>query len=170
MKLTLWTLYKYTDGSLFDKLQVPDNVDRDNVISSILDECGEFGLIYADADFMQMIIGVWSTRELPIWQKLEETLHYDYDPISNYDRIEDSTRDVTGTGTGSETAFDSGELATVNGSQSAGNEVFHSRIRGNIGVTTSQQMIQAQRDLVQFNIVNYIVASFRSRFSIDVYS
>jgi len=170
MKLTLMTLYNYTDGSLFDRLQVPDNVDRDNVIASILDECGEFGLIYADPDFMQMMIGVWSTRELPIWKKLDETLHYDYDPISNYDRIEDSTRDVSGEGTGSETAFNTQDLEVTNGSQSKGNEIFHSRIRGNIGVTTSQQMIQAQRDLVKFNLVNYIVESFRSRFSIDVYS
>lgn len=170
MKITLLSMYNYTDGGIFDNLQVPDNVDKDTVIASILDECGEFGLIYADPDFLQMIIGVWSTREKPIWDRLEETLHYEYNPIENYDRYEDGTRKAAGSDTNKETAFNSGTLATVSGNESSGNEEYSNHIHGNIGVVTTQQMIQAQRDTVQFDIVGYIVASFRSRFSIDVYA
>lgn len=40
---------------------------------------------------------------------------------------------------------------------------------GNIGVTTTQQMIKEEREVVQFNIVNYIIEDFKQRFCILVY-
>ena len=42
-------------------------------------------------------------------------------------------------------------------------------LRGNIGVTTTQQMIEAQREIVDFNVINFIVRSFINRFCIEVY-
>lgn len=41
--------------------------------------------------------------------------------------------------------------------------------QGNIGVTTTQQMIKEQRDVVLFNIIDYIVKDFKERFCILVY-
>lgn len=40
---------------------------------------------------------------------------------------------------------------------------------GNIGVTTSQQMIQSQRDLVAYNIMDVIIQDFISRFCLALY-
>ena len=40
---------------------------------------------------------------------------------------------------------------------------------GNIGVTTTQQMIKEEREVVQFNIVNYIIEDFKQRFCLMVY-
>lgn len=40
---------------------------------------------------------------------------------------------------------------------------------GNIGVTTTQQMIEAEREVVKFNIVDYIVNDFRRRFCLLIY-
>ena len=40
---------------------------------------------------------------------------------------------------------------------------------GNIGVTTTQQMIEAERDVVKFNIIDYIINDFKRRFCILVY-
>lgn len=40
---------------------------------------------------------------------------------------------------------------------------------GNIGVTTTQQMIQAERDLVKFNIYDFIIDSFKARFCVLIY-
>lgn len=44
-----------------------------------------------------------------------------------------------------------------------------STVKGNIGTTTTQQMIQAQRDIVAFNIVDYIINDFTKRFCVGVY-
>jgi len=48
--------------------------------------------------------------------------------------------------------------------------VTHTRREyGNIGVTTTQQMIQAERDVVQFDMYNYIIEDFKERFCIMIY-
>ncbi len=45
-----------------------------------------------------------------------------------------------------------------------------SRIHGNIGVTTSQQMLQQEIDIApKLNIMNYMIESFKNRFCILVY-
>lgn len=41
--------------------------------------------------------------------------------------------------------------------------------RGNIGVTTTQQMIEQERKIADFNIYDYIVQSFKNRFCLMVY-
>ena len=40
---------------------------------------------------------------------------------------------------------------------------------GNIGVTTTQEMIQQQRDIVQFNLIDYIVNSYKKNFCVMLY-
>lgn len=41
--------------------------------------------------------------------------------------------------------------------------------QGNIGVTTTQQMIEAERELVKFNIYDIIIDSFKQRFCLLIY-
>ena len=41
--------------------------------------------------------------------------------------------------------------------------------RGNIGVTTTQKMIEQERKISEFNIYDYIVRSFKNRFCLMVY-
>ena len=43
------------------------------------------------------------------------------------------------------------------------------RIYGNVGVTTSQQMLKEEREVVKFNIYDYITDEFKSRFCLLVY-
>lgn len=42
-------------------------------------------------------------------------------------------------------------------------------IHGNIGVTTAQQMIEAERDLAKSTTIKYIIGEFKKRFCILVY-
>lgn len=46
---------------------------------------------------------------------------------------------------------------------------YERRETGNIGVTTTQQMIKEEREVDQFNIYDYIVRSFKRRFCLLVY-
>ena len=41
--------------------------------------------------------------------------------------------------------------------------------QGNIGVTTTQQMIREQREVVEFNLYTYIMESFKERFCVMTY-
>lgn len=74
---------------------------------------------------------------------------------------------------GESIGFTHGEsVATTSGNTSTGeNEITrNSHISGNIGVTTSQQMLE-QEIIVspKLNVYNYIVQSFKNRFCIEVY-
>ena len=135
-------------------------------------------------------------RLLPNWQALAETLRYEYDPIANYDRTETHTREVareysntgsstssgTGSTTGSRNAYNSGwtdqDRANSTNSGSVSNsssgdqseaEDISIRAYGNIGVTTTQEMIEAQRRVVQFNLTQHIIDAFMRKFCLLIY-
>ena len=68
-----------------------------------------------------------------------------------------NTRGEAQTNTGTSTGTDTGEITRERHEY------------GNIGVTTTQQMIKEERDVAQFNIVNYIIEDFKQRFCVLVY-
>ena len=43
------------------------------------------------------------------------------------------------------------------------------RAHGNIGVTTSQQMIESEREVSLYNIIDVIINSFKNRFCLQIY-
>ena len=194
--MSLLGLYQY-NTNLFNGLKLPEGVDREIVINNLLAETAEFEVLYPDAEFMANMIAAWSAKELPIWEKLEKTLYYNYDPISNYDRTEEWTDENTGTvrnsangnsGTsGTDTkkvaGYNSENLVTAESSTSEVNSTLESRVEaekndngrrsghifGNIGVTTTQKMIEEERHVSQFNISDYIINSFKRRFCLLLY-
>lgn len=81
--------------------------------------------------------------------------------ITDGDTTENGT--ITNTETGKDTVNES-----VNGGRT-GKHTRTGRAHGNIGVTTSQQMIQSERDLVVFNLYDVIAESFIENFCLMVY-
>lgn len=194
--MSLLGLYKY-DNTILEGLVLPPNVNRDILVNNLLSETAEFEIIYTDPEFLQNIISIWARKELPVWTEIEKTLRYDYDPISNYDRHEEWEEDRkgsfsesnsensvnTGESTGRVSGFNSTELLDNSGASTdvrmtASNSISRSdgdsnkrrgRAWGNIGVTTTQEMIKEQRDVVKLNIYDYIIESFIKRFCIMIY-
>lgn len=175
--LGLWTANK----GIFDFFQIPAAINKQTLVDNLLMECAELEVLYPDAEFMRDAIGAWSAAECDKWEELEKTLHYEYDPISNYDRREEWTDDsegsstATSTATGKQAGYNSQELVTSDGSESGGSSSGKSSskhvgiVRGNIGVTTSQQMIEAQRKVVDYCVYDVIIDSFQRRFCLLVY-
>lgn len=176
IKLTVVGLYNYNE-SLFDRMRLPEGVDKEYLVQNILERAGDMPLLYPNYDFMESMINVWSHNEWDIWDRLHKTTLLEYNPIDNYDRTDSITRDVTSSGQSSgisgQTAFNSDsfkDTARSTGSSSdTGREVVTSRSRGNIGVTTSQQMIEQEREVAQFCIYDFITQSFIDRFCIEIY-
>ena len=59
-----------------------------------------------------------------------------------------------------------------NGHDSSSRELTHTRTgraHGNVGVTTSQEMIQSEREVAMFNIYDIIAESFVENFCLMVY-
>ena len=206
--VSILTMYNnYPD--IFDDMVLPDGVEKEVVINSIVSELAELDLLYSNPVVLKPLISVWSHKEIRIWEKLYNTTTLDYNPIDNYDRTETETttneRTNTASGTQDSTTtndltiasdnahkvagYDSGTLTTAESdigtvdnsgtvtnnitSDSTNNDVdngtrtLHSR--GNIGVTTTQKMIEQERKVSEFNIYDYIVKSFKRRFCIMLY-
>lgn len=103
---------------------------------------------------------------------LYASTQFDYDPISNYDMTEssrDEDRATTGgESTESSTSFDSTtqkDTGKTISSGTANNTNIHTLQRsGNIGVTTSQQMISQERGILTFDFVQYVADLINNNF------
>lgn len=195
-QMSVWGLYQI-DPTILDGLQLPEELDRETLIDNLLLETESLEVLYPNPNFLKMAVEVWSKERLPIWEKLYETTILEYNPIENYDRMETGTNSASGTSSGqnsstssgenesitSNTAYDSNTFAdsakaessgSNNATNSGSNEfentgTFTTRVHGNIGVTTSQQMIEAQREVVKFCLTGYIIEEFTDRFCVGVY-
>ena len=190
--MSMLGLYRANKG-LFDFLKIPEGLDKSVLVDNILVETAELEVLYADAEFMRWAIGIWSEKELDKWSELEKTRHYDYNPINNYDRSEKWTDSGSNSATYSDsntragnslgkqagynsenlytqTGTEENETNSTNGTSSGSDRTEHSgTISGNIGVTTTQQMIQEQRDIVNYSVYDVIINSFKQRFCLLIY-
>lgn len=89
----------------------------------------------------------------------------------------ESTEDFTGSGkvtnSGTKTIANTGnETNNVSRETSDNNtgETTHEQMEtGNIGVTMTQQMISAEREVAMFNIIDFIINDFKERFCLLIY-
>ena len=182
---------------IWDDFQVPDHVDRQTVIDSIIIGCAEMELRYSDPDILKYIIGAWTRKELPVWKDLQETLEYKYNPIWNVEgsetmkitRADNEKRNLRNVRTPEltntvkvagynedtpalrdqveETGSDTNTHTGTVNTDGTEKRVF---TRGmNLGVMTTQQLIREQRELVQFTVAEFIFQSFKSNFCLMVY-
>ena len=245
-------LYTY-DNTLFANMNYPEGfetADQTNLVNNLLCELAEMEVLYTSPAFMKTIIGVWSYKEKPTWDRIYAAAQMEYNPIENYDRQESSTDTTDGTRkhtgndvtafSGSDSVTNSGkDITQDSGTEAVGNtgtdtttnkvagfdsnnlvdhdssalahghtatttfgkkeELTHghvetvamghsetlthgeqikddteitrtSRIHGNIGVTTSQQMLEQELEVApKLNIMNVIIESFKNRFCLLVY-
>lgn len=188
MMLTVIGLLNW-DPTIFDDLQLPDGADKQTAVENICFTCGELGLVYSEPETFKRMMGVWSQVRAYGWKALWESTQLEYNPIENYDRYEDISEDrkseASGTGTSSgqraqkvrgfdggtlvdkDTASDIGESSSRSTGQEGITRTAH--LHGNIGVTTSQQMIMSERDVAEFSFYDKLAEEFKQRFCILVY-
>ena len=108
-KISLLGLANWNEN-LFGNMNWPDPfngvspvLDKQAFLSELFSRTAELEIIYTDPRFMQFMIAHWSKTRLPVWNLLWETTQYEYNPIENYNRIEDGTDTDKHTGTTSDT-------------------------------------------------------------------
>ena len=226
-KITLIGVENYLnpERSVFDSMILPEGIDKDVLIGSIILRCQEFELLYSDPDFLIPAVGVWSRKNYRTFDKWVKALDVEYEPLYNYDRTEEYTDTHTGssnrtgsfnsTGSGSNTltnnltdtnadtlthsekAYNDPNYVGITQDQSNGSitrtgtasnalsnsnqgsdsdqsndsytNVHKARLFGNIGVTTSQQMLQSELDIARWNLYEHIADLFCNEFCIMVY-
>lgn len=182
--LTMIGLYNFMPN-LFENLTLPDGIDRETAIDTILMRSGEFEVLYSNPDFIRSSLRTWSAKWFHTFEKWQKALEIEYDPLSNYDRREEWTD--KGEGSTSDhskanvknriSAYDSDTMRPDNESDTEGSSgsslssknVRKGRAWGNIGVTTSQQMLESELSVARFNIYEQIADVFCSEYCIAVY-
>ena len=226
-KITLIGIENYLnpERSVFDSMILPEGIDKDILIGSIILRCQEFELLYSDPEFLIPAVGVWSRKNYRTFDKWVKALDIEYDPLFNYDRTEEYTDTHTGSsnrtgsfntsGSGSNTltnnltdtsadtlthsekAYNDTNYVGTTQDQSNGSitrtgtasnalsntnqgsdsdlsndsytNVHKARLFGNIGVTTSQQMLQSELEIARWNLYEHIADLFCNEFCIMVY-
>ena len=93
-KITLIGLYLW-DNDLFKDMVLPDGIDKDLLIQSLMLKGGEFEVLYADPTFMRRGIAVWSSKWFRTFSEWLRGTQASWNPIHNYDRFEDIKDDNT---------------------------------------------------------------------------
>lgn len=172
--------------TLFDGMLLPDGVDRDAVIFHIVEECGFLEIMYPNPDYLKQSINAWSIGMINGWNRFWKAIYKNYDPLNNYDRTEERNRnEKTGEKTGSKgevvdskTAFNDGNFAETDKSESEASgtrdentdTTERNRIFGNIGVTSSQQLLEAELDITRkINFYKEIARDFKEKFCVLIY-
>lgn len=191
--MTLIGLYN-EDNTIFDLLNVPEDLNKDTLVKNILLRSGEFEVLYPDPNFMKFSIGAFSDAWQDTFIRWVNALSLEYNPLENYDRKEDWTDTRNGHNSGTTSgrtnstitnkvsAYDAGDDLTTRGadvtvgadSSSSSGESHEGakhdgRIHGNIGVTTSQQMLLSELELGYWNVYEKITDLFLTHFVIPVY-
>lgn len=165
-------LYQY-DQTLFDDMQLPEGIDKDLTVNEILLRCADLELIYPDWNFMKYAIEHWSKVNAWSFAKMYDTTQLSYNPIWNKDGTitEEAETNSDGTGTNSVKGFNSDSWAESFQNRNTANGKGRTvrTEQGNIGVTTTQQMIREEREVSEFNIYGYIADRFKDEFCILIY-
>lgn len=185
------------EPTLFDDIVYPEQLDKDTIINTILDECLELEPMTLVPGYLKARINSFFKKHKEDFDRLAKLWFSKYEPLENYDRIE--TGGYTDSHSGSDkTTLKNGRVITDTGDVSAmdssdyspktrdiskasgedittdeyGHQIKHTsdlRVHGNIGVTTSQQMALSEVELwTKFNIYDVIANEFAKEIMICV--
>lgn len=180
-KMTLIGQYRY-HSDLFEYLTLPEAIDKETFIDTLMTVYGEFPTIYPNPDYMKWFIGLWGRKSQQDLLKISQALLDDYNPLHNYDRYEEYTDNVengintSGTSENQVSAYNVNTYqpdnkTITNGETSGTEDRTHSgHLYGNIGVTTSQQMLEAELKLrAESNLYNIVTGLLAKEICIMVY-
>ena len=187
----------YYKRDLFEGLELPEGVDRDTLIDNIVLKSTEFEVLIPDPEVMVKAISVWSKKWFKSFERWVTALNTEYNPLENYDRYEEWTENATsearseestvtssdGRNDGSVSAFDSAGYTpkdrnvsethsdgnTQNVAEGKNNNKHIGHLHGNIGVTSSQEMLRQELDIAYWNLYEHITDVFLQEFVIPIY-
>lgn len=179
-----------------EKFKLYSGTENFRAKEKVIYECGMLECVHQDPETFKKAVCQWVSANSYRWTRLFQTTLYEYDAISNYDRTEEweetdeehEAQNGEGSNNGNSTATHN--VGVYNNSmQKAGEDVsegsssynatgskdsnktrkHRARMFGNIGVTTTQEMIESERRVVSFDIADIIAKEFRQQFCIAVY-
>lgn len=185
------------NDSIFSGVVLPEGIDAETLYNRILFRAGEFSVMYDDIYFIHNEILNFFKCHYFTFDRWIKALNKEYDPLENYNRTEtymggnshadqnssQTSGSSSGTTTYTKTGYNSSNFnnydqtsnstsdsGSLSGSNSGSfNEQHTLKAFGNIGVTTSQQMLEAELKVAEFSIYDRIADMLVSQICIMVY-
>ena len=190
---TLINMYQW-EPTLFDELQLPAAVNKDDYITRLLIDSGEQEVVITHPVVMKKAIGAWCRGKLPAWNKILNIESLEYNPIWNVDgetvHAGSRTDNVGENKSGKTSDNTTGQLAADNSSEwsndtksisegsyednrqlnETGSDNWTEKRTGNIGVTTTQKMMNEEKDFWEnWDPVGYLIREFTKEFCLLVF-
>lgn len=153
------------DPDLFTNFELPEDMAgaEQMVVDRIIYKYGDTPLFTPDPAVLKYYIGLWCIRRGPLWLKVYNLEFTEYNPIENYNRYEKGTSTVENT--------ISADNASTYQPDSKITSTPDLHTYGNIGVTTTQQMINQELDVIpRLEVIDFIADDFRAEFCLDIYN
>lgn len=83
----LINVYMWYEGKLFDNIKLYNPIDKEILVNTILDECGEMIPVTGHFQFFQMKIENFFARQYDNFKRLWDAYNADYAILENYDRM-----------------------------------------------------------------------------------
>ena len=87
------------DPTLFDTMPLPEGLDRETVVGTIVYECAPFEVLIPQPDLFKRLLNLFAQRRLPVWQKLYDSTVQRYDILADTE----TTRQYSGSDTDTRT-------------------------------------------------------------------
>ena len=172
-------------NAIFADVQLDSRLQISDFCSLLFQKYGNATPAYNTTNVYKLFSDAWFSRNADTITRTLDALELEYNPIENYDRHETITREqdtggtVTGKGHATDdlSAFNSGtyvkntQADNTNETQSVGNEreTVKNETHGNIGVTTSQQMLESELQLRRYNVLEWVVDKYSGELLSSIY-
>lgn len=180
-KLSILGLYTW-NNTLFDDMQLPDQLDKNVLVENILNDYAEMEVIYPDGDFMKQAVTQWSAMRLHAWERMQTVLYENYDPFINIKR--DENRTITQTRNLSSDGVNTNQVTAWNTSTFADRErdnsnvkdtgtistTEHFHVEGDSAITDAQDVLKKEMEVrIKYDLYHIIESEFKERFLLMLY-
>lgn len=94
-KLTLIGIHNYTNGAIWDDIELPEGLDKDILINEIIRRNGEFPVVWPDADFLKIQIDFFFKKWKLNFSRWVEAANKEYEALYNVDVTTTTTEEGT---------------------------------------------------------------------------
>ena len=109
-RFTLFGALQY-DPTLFDDIALPENIDKQILLDTIIQHCGDLKPYYQHPLMLKHNITSWFSRMYFSFDKMMGALKSEFNPIENYDRYEE--RHTSESESSSESSSESASASTA---------------------------------------------------------
>lgn len=192
--LSILGLYQY-DDSIFDKLVLPSEINKEVLVNNIILDCAEFEILYPNPNILKESIGFWSESRIKAWEDMKNVLIVEnYRPFINLERKESGydleTRDLNSNSNSNTngnvlnkvSAFNSSNLENKDSSDTTSNtnlnvddtgtirKDYEHNFEGDSAMFTKQNIIEQEMEMrLKYDLYKIIIEEFKMKFCLLIY-